>query len=247
MPRVNVPARVKVLLQTIGRIADQRGMPAYAVGGCIRDWLLGIADTTDLDVTIEGDGIEMARAAAETLDGTVATHQQFGTATVLLQKAVDRQGIRVDFASCRRERYAKPAAYPRVSAGTLEDDLFRRDFTINAMAAAIAPGRFGALIDPFGGARDLRTRQLRMLHERSFLDDPSRILRGIRFAQRFGLNWERTTQRAVQEAVSAGALGRLNAGRLRKELKRMWDEPDPRACLQQFAALLGDTMRHEQG
>ena len=125
-----------------------------------------------------------------------------------------------------------------MSPGTLEDDLFRRDFTINAMAVAIAPGRLGMLVDPFQGLRDLHRKTLRMLHGRSFLDDPSRILRGIRFAQRFGLRWERQTQRALKAAIAAGALGRLNAGRLRKELDRMCDEPDPRACFEQFAKLL---------
>jgi len=242
---VNVPAQVKVLLQTIGRIADQRGMSAYAVGGCIRDWLVGVTRTVDLDVTVEGNGVEVVRAAAGTLNGTVTIHQQFGTATVVLERTGGRGQIRVDVATCRRETYAKPAAYPRISPGTLEDDLFRRDFTINAMAVAIAPGRFGALIDPFGGARDLQARMLRVLHARSFLDDPSRILRGIRFAQRFGLQWERSTEAAVLHALAAGALGWLNRGRLEKELNRMIEgEPDPRACLLQLAALLSVAMDH---
>ncbi|MBI1992180.1 MAG: CCA tRNA nucleotidyltransferase [Candidatus Omnitrophica bacterium] len=236
---VKVPQPVEPLLKAIGRLATQHGAQAYAVGGCVRDWLLGIVKaTTDVDVTVEGNGIEVARAGADALGGTIEVHQQFGTATVLLHRAPGRGRIRVDFASCRRETYARPAAYPRVSAGTLEEDLFRRDFTINAMALVLAPGRFGALIDPFGGARDLRMRRLHILHDRSFLDDPSRILRGIRFAQRFGFSWERATRRAMQAAVSAGALGWLNAGRLHKELDRILDEPDPRACLQQFAALL---------
>ena len=145
---------------------------------------------------------------------------------------------RIAFAPCRREQYAKPAAYPTVRAGTLEDDLFRRDFTINAMAMAIGPRQFGRLVDPFRGAQDLRQRRLRMLHERSFLDDPSRMLRGVRFAQRFGLRWEPRTERAAREALRAGALGRLNAGRLRKELYRILQEPKPRACLEALAALL---------
>src|SRR3989338_2965360 len=144
MRRVKVPVHVRGLLQTVGQIAHQRGRSAYAVGGCVRDWLLGIPKTTDLDVTVDGRGIEVAHAVAETLRGTIVVHQQFGTATVVVWSTVHR----VDFATCRREVYAKPASYPRVAAGTLEDDLFRRDFTINAIAMSITPGRFGTLVDP---------------------------------------------------------------------------------------------------
>ncbi len=146
--------------------------------------------------------------------------------------------LRLDVATCRKELYTKPAAYPTVSRGTLADDLFRRDFTINAMAVAIIPDRFGLLVDPFHGLHDLRRKQLRMLHERSFFDDPSRILRGVRFAQRFGLRWERQTEEAARRAIAAGGLGWLNTGRLRKELDRMLDEPNPRACLRGLAMFL---------
>ena len=234
---VKVPDRLAPLLRSIGRIADGLGLPAYAVGGCVRDWQLGSPDRTDVDVTVEGDGIGVARAVARAFGGTVRAHPQFGTATVTLGSR------RVDFATCRRESYAKPAAYPTVTPGTLEDDLFRRDFTINAMAVALSSARFGLLVDPFHGAEDLDRRRLRMLHERSFLDDPSRILRGIRFAERFTLRWEPRTARALREAMAGGVLGRLNAGRLRKELDRMLDEPDPSACLQRFAACLASAAR----
>ena len=231
-----IPGNVRPLLRQIGRIAEAHGMRAYAVGGCVRDWLLGIRGTTDLDVTIEGSGIEVARAVSLALKGSLQVHQQFGTATVVVRRST--KAVRVDIATCRKETYAKPAAYPRVSAGMLKDDLRRRDFTINAMAVAVDPRRFGTLVDPCGGCEDLRTKTLRVLHRRSFLDDPSRILRGVRFARRFGLQWERATQRACREAMAAGALGWLNAGRLRKELDRMRAEPDPRACLDAFASLL---------
>ena len=242
MTRVRIPGRVEPLLRAIGRLAERRGMRAYAVGGCVRDWQLGLAGTPDLDVTVEGDGIAVARAAARALGGTLTVHQQFGTATQRLRGRADggrpAGPLRVDFATCRRETYARPAAYQRVAEGTLEDDLFRRDFTVNAMAAALSPAQFGALVDPFHGARDLRQRRLRVLHERSFLDDPSRLLRGVRFAKRFGLRWAPPTWRAAREAAAAGALGWLNAGRLQRELSRMRDEPDPLACFEGLAALL---------
>jgi tRNA nucleotidyltransferase (CCA-adding enzyme) len=212
-------------------------MPAYAVGGCVRDWWLKSPDRTDVDVTVEGDGIGAARAIARAFGGTVNAHQQFGTATVTLGSR------RVDFATCRRESYAKPAAYPMIEPGTLEEDLFRRDFTMNAMAVALSPGRFGLLMDPFRGADDLARRQLRILHERSFLDDPSRILRGIRFLERFHLRWEPDTECLMRDAMADGALGRLNPGRLQKELDRMLEEPDPSACLQRLAAYLRSSRR----
>jgi tRNA nucleotidyltransferase (CCA-adding enzyme) len=233
-----IPANVRPLLRTIGEVADAHGMRAYAVGGCVRDWLLGLKGITDLDVTIEGNGMEVARAVSRVLKGSLHVHQQFGTATVVLPR------MRVDVATCRKETYTKPAAYPRIAAGTLRDDLRRRDFTINAMAIAIHPHRFGVVVDPCGGRKDLTTKTLRILHRRSFLDDPSRILRGVRFVQRFGLRWERSTLRAAREAMAEGALGWLNAGRLRKELDRMRAEPHPRACLDAFAWLL--TRRRSQ-
>lgn len=232
--QMKIPSQVRPLLQQIGQIAEAQGLSAYAVGGCVRDWRLGITTVKDLDVTVEGNGIATARAMAHALKGTVTTHEAFGTATLRLPGGKGR----VDLASCRKEIYKRPGAYPTVSPGTLEEDLFRRDFTVNAMAIALHPGRFGALIDPFHGARDLRQKWLRILHERSFLDDPSRILRGVRFAQRFGLRWEPGTARAARETLAAGALQWLNAGRLRREMERMLEEPDPRACLQQLEALL---------
>jgi tRNA nucleotidyltransferase (CCA-adding enzyme) len=206
----------------------------------VRDWCRGITAVKDLDVTVEGDGIALARQLAQRLGATVTAHVPFGTATLRLPGG---QG-RLDVASCRKEVYKRPAAYPTVSAGTLEDDLFRRDFTVNAMALALNPGRFGTLIDPFHGAQDLRGKRLRILHERSFLDDPSRILRGVRFAQRFRLTWDRGTRRAALDALAAQALGWLNAGRLRREMERILDEPDPLACLRQLHGLLDASRKH---
>ncbi len=251
--QVHIPARVRPLLESIGQTAQRSGTVAYAVGGCVRDWLLGIVDTTDLDVTVEGGGIALAQEAAAAFDGRVTVHQQFGTATVAFESAAHRpmaavknlvrsdSSLRVDFATCRRETYVKPAAYPKVTAGTLEDDLFRRDFTVNAMAVSLSPEQFGTLIDPFGGAADLHRKALRILHERSFLDDPSRVLRGVRFTERFGFHWDARTAKALRAAVAAGALGWLNPGRLRKELNLMCEEPDPLTCFQHLARLLAST------
>ncbi|MBI4343837.1 MAG: CCA tRNA nucleotidyltransferase [Candidatus Omnitrophica bacterium] len=232
--KVRAPAAAQALLRRVGRLADAQGLRAYAVGGCVRDWLLRLPTVAELDVAVQGDGIAFARALGRALRGRVQAHEQFGTATVLLGRR------RLDIASCRQERYAKPAAYPKVSPGTLTQDLGRRDFTINAMAMELNAARFGALLDPHHGARDLRRNTLRVLHARSFLDDPSRILRGVRFAVRFGLRWDPETFAALQEAIRQGALGWLNAGRLHRELERMAAEPNPRACLEALIALWCD-------
>ncbi len=246
--RVQVPTAVEPLLKRFGTIAARRGIQTYAVGGCVRDWYLGLATAADVDIAVEGGAIDLAQAVARAVGAAATVHRQFGTATLRMtrgrSRAEDGSPVRIDFAMCRTETYAKPAAYPRVSPGTIEDDLFRRDFTINAIAVAIAPARFGALVDPFHGAQDVRRGWLRVLHDRSFRDDPSRILRGVRFAQRFGFRWEDRTGRLVRDAVAAGALGWLNAGRLEKELALMLDEPDPLACFRQLAALLEPMAAH---
>lgn len=235
-PRMIIPVRSRPLLRVIGRLADRCDVRAYAVGGCVRDWLAGGSAGMDLDIVVEGHGIAFARELVRALGGSLDTHEQFGTAVAVVRhRLYGAHAMRIDVATARRESYAEPAAYPRIVAGTLEDDLFRRDFTINAMAVAIGSRRFGALMDPFGGASDLERKLLRILHARSFLDDPSRILRGIRFRHRFGLRWDRSTAAALEEAVSSGALGRLNAGRVRKEFDRMGCEPDPGACFQELA------------
>ena len=235
MKNAPIPVRLRPLLRAMGALADQLGVKAYAVGGCVRDWLLRRRGAdSDLDVAVEGDGLAFAQAAARALDAAVTVHEQFGTATLAVPGHPER---RIDVATCRKETYAKPAAYPRVTPGTLRDDLARRDFTINAMAVALNGARFGRLIDPFGGARDLGRRRLRVLHPRSFEDDPSRILRGVRFLARFGFDWDPDTERAARAAMAAGAIGWLNTGRLRKELDRISAEGKARVCLEQFALL----------
>lgn len=226
---VRVPAKVASLLRSIGRLAAAQRLQAYAVGGCVRDWLLGHSRLVDVDVCVEGDGIAFARAAARALKAEVVVHDQFGTATLTRP----RRG-RMDIAGCRRETYREPAAYPKVAPGTLRDDLFRRDFTINAMAMSVAPGAFGRLVDEYGGLRDLRAKRLRVLHPKSFVDDPSRILRAARFAPRYQLTLEPKTAVCLRQAVASGMLSRLNRGRIRKELLLMLRERDPASCLAQL-------------
>jgi tRNA nucleotidyltransferase (CCA-adding enzyme) len=229
------------MLETIGRLAEEHGVKAYAVGGCVRDWLLGITSTVDVDVMVEGDGLAFAHRLGERFGVPVHPHTQFGTATLELPRAGKRpvRLMRLDVASCRNETYREPAAYPKVSAGTLRDDLRRRDFTINAMAVALQPHQVGQLVDPFHGWRDVTKRRLRTLHPRSFFDDPSRMLRAARFAARFHLDLEPCTARQMSRALTQGLLGHLNRGRVRKEFERMAAEPRPLkslACLGRWLA-----------
>src|SRR3954447_10430159 len=153
--------------------------PAWLVGGAVRDLLLGAA-SVDLDVAIEGDAREVARELAARLGGEAVEHERFGTATVRAD------ALTVDLASPRRESYAHPGALPEVEPAPLDEDLARRDFTVNAMAAALDSERLGELRDPHGGRGDLEAGVIRVLHPKSFIDDPTRLLRAVRYEARFG-------------------------------------------------------------
>ena len=226
--RLLLPKDIRPIVNKIAKLAEKRRCKAYLVGGFVRDILLGVKNL-DVDIAIEGDALELAKYASSKMDTALVLHKRFGTASIFVK--ISQGHFRIDITTARKERYAAPAAYPKVTPGTLRDDLLRRDFTINAMAMAITPEAFGRVIDPFGGARDLRAKRLKILHRHSFVDDPSRILRGARFLERFGLTLEPVTARALRRAIDEGWLARLNRGRLRKELERLTQEPDPIACL----------------
>jgi tRNA nucleotidyltransferase (CCA-adding enzyme) len=224
---IKVPIVIKKLLQDMGSLAASQGMRAYVVGGCVRDWILGKPDISDVDVCIEGDGISFANSASSLLGAKLITHKQFGTATLELPGAA---GIRVDVATCRKETYQETASYPKVIPGVLSDDLFRRDFTINAMAISMEPGRLGALIDPYNGMRDLKSKKLKILHAKSFVDDPSRMLRAVRFLIRYSFSFDSGSMSLLKKAISADVFSHLNRGRIRKELIKMLLEKDPVKC-----------------
>ncbi len=231
---VKVPADLFALIEAAGRTADAAGMHAYVVGGFVRDMLLG-RPHVDLDVTVEGDALRLAELFAAGYAGSrVVVHRRFGTATVHL---ADHR--KVDFATCRREIYPHPASLPVVTPSSIKDDLFRRDFTINAMAVSIAHRDFGTLIDPYGGVADVRKKLVRVLHANSFSDDPTRIVRGIRFETRFAFRIEPHTLRLARHAARHGALTQVAAHRLRDELILVLKEPSPEACLRRIHHLAG--------
>ena len=175
-----LPDRVVRLLREIGQLGDERGCQVYVVGGVVRDLLLGHV-TLDLDLAVEGDGIAFARAVSDRYRAGLAVFERFATARLVFQ-----DGLKMDIATTRRESYAQPAVLPTVQPASIEEDLYRLDFTINALAMQLNPGQFGRLLDAYEGQRDLRARTIRVLHAGSFQDDPTRIFRAIRFEQRFG-------------------------------------------------------------
>lgn len=211
--------------------------PAYLVGGAVRDLLRG-ADHVDLDVTVEGDALAAARAVAERLGGEVAEHDRFGTATVVAPQ------VAVDLAATRRERYPRPGALPEVEPAPLAEDLGRRDFTVNAMAAALSGKLVGELHDPHGGRADLERGSVRILHPGSFLDDPIRLLRALRYEARLGARMDERTEALAREAVAAGALSTVSGKRIRDELLDLLREPDAPAALERMRELGIDSALH---
>jgi tRNA nucleotidyltransferase (CCA-adding enzyme) len=199
--------------------------PAYLVGGTVRDLLLGRPSEFDFDVVVIGDAEAFARVLAERLGGTVTTHGRFGTATVH-----HGGGAHVDVAAARTESYAAPAALPEVApAATIEDDLGRRDFTINAMAVSLPDAR---LVDPFDGLRHLEDRLVRVLQEQSFVDDPTRLFRGARYEARLGFRMDPKTETLALLAVRD--VRRLSGARVREELYAIFAEDEAPAALERL-------------
>ncbi len=216
--RIQQNERLRPVLAATSRAAGEQG-GVYLVGGTVRDLLLG-EPGFDIDLAVEGDGQAFARALAAELGGLLKPHDAFGTAVVEYG-----DGERVDVVTARREGYSAPAALPTVEPSTIEDDLFRRDFTINAMASALAGPDAGSLVDPFEGRRDLEAKTIRVLHDRSFVDDPTRIFRALRYANRYGFELDEHTAALAREAIEAGLVERLSPARLRDELVLLLDEP----------------------
>lgn len=210
-----------VLLRTIGEVAHDSGFKAYAVGGFVRDLLLK-QKNLDLDIVVEGDGIIFAKQLIKKLGGRLKSHERFITAKITLP-----DGFKVDVATARLEYYEYPAALPTVELSSIKLDLYRRDFTINAMALQLNPASFGLLIDFFSCQNDLKERQIKVLHNLSFVEDPSRILRAIRFEKRMDFKLARHTERLIHGAVKMDLFGEATKPRLFGELQHIFAEEDP--------------------
>lgn len=226
------PGPSRELIERAAALARRRGTRLAWVGGGVRDLLLG-RDTVDLDLALEGDAAAFAGDLAAELGGRLTEHSRFLTAALELP-----DGRVLDLARCRRETYPAPGVLPRVEPASLEEDLARRDFSINALAVQLAPGD-PAVLDPTGGAADLAAGRLRALHAASFLDDPTRVLRGLRFELRFGFRFESETEAWVRAALAAGALDTISGERLRRELELACESWPSLSSLFERAAQLG--------
>jgi tRNA nucleotidyltransferase (CCA-adding enzyme) len=218
--------------------AAEQDEGVYLVGGTVRDILLD-RQSFDVDIAVEGDAIAFARRLAEELGGEVVAHDRFGTAVVLYG-----EGEHIDVVTARSEVYAAPAALPTVAVGTITDDLFRRDFTVNAMAASLNPADFGRLVDPFGGRNDLQAGTIRVLHDRSFADDPTRIFRAIRYENRYGFRLDESSARLARAALESGLVSELSGARLRDELVALLSEEEVEHTILRLAELGADRAIH---
>ena len=217
-----------VLLREIGEAAEQLGCNAYVAGGFVRDLLLHVRNT-DIDIVIEGDGIRFAKHLAELHHGVVHPHEKFGTATVVL---ADQS--KIDVATARLEYYEHPAALPTVEHSSIKLDLYRRDFTINAMAIHLNPDRFGMLVDYFNCQNDLKERRIQVLHNLSFVEDPTRIFRAVRFEGRLDFKITRHTEKLIKNTVRMNLFSRTAEPRFFHELKLILSEHDPLPALRRL-------------
>lgn len=243
---------VKVLRE-LGAAAEGFGAQVYLIGGTVRDFLLK-QDSADIDIMVEGSAIDMVESFKDSWDTLFATlpkpsktakFPRYGTAKLEFAKEFLPGKQVLDFSSARSETYESPGARPEVKPGDLRDDLYRRDFSINAMAISLNAKDFGTLYDLFDGEADLKNKLIRVLHDKSFIDDPIRLLRALRFMVRFGFSLEENTARLFQEAVAANYMQHVTKDRRNAELKkarteaqvsRVLDEAKSRGLLAQLEA-----------
>jgi len=223
-----LPANIVGILRLAGEIAEELEGTVYCVGGFVRDLFLEVPNF-DVDLVVEGDGRQLAIELAKRLSGKVRIHERFATATVILEDS-----NKIDIATARTEYYEFPAALPMVERSSIREDMYRRDFTINTLAICLNPGKFGDLIDYFGGRKDIQNRYIRILYNLSFVEDPTRILRAIRFEQRYQFTIEVDTLRFARDAIERRMLGKLSYKRILHELILILSEKDPLGALRRM-------------
>lgn len=230
-----IPSEKQTLLSNIAAQAADLNMPCYVVGGFVRDLLLG-KPVNDLDLVVEGDAIQLGKKLVEIHGGELTPHFKFHTAIWRLPETFNLQPSTLDLISARKETYKKPGALPTVTPSSIQDDLRRRDFTINAMALRLDGEGFGEILDPLEGQTDLGRGTIRALHPKSFMDDPTRILRAIRYETRYGFAIEPETLGLIAPE-SLNALSALSGERLRHELDLIFDEERSRPAILRAAGL----------
>ncbi len=220
-----LPARLLDILRQIGEVADQLEHDAYVVGGFVRDLFLYRSDE-DIDIVIEGDGIAFAKRYAKLVGARIHTYEKFGTAVIIFP-----DGFKIDVASARLEYYKFPAALPVVEMSSIKLDLYRRDFTINTLAIQLNSDRFGTLIDFFAARKDIKEKIIRVLHNLSFVEDPTRVFRAIRFEQRFGFTIGKLTVGLISNAINMDFFIELSGRRVFNELRLILEEDNPVAAI----------------
>jgi tRNA nucleotidyltransferase (CCA-adding enzyme) len=223
-----LPEPLLELVQDVSRQAANSEQRVYLVGGVVRDMLLGYPNF-DLDLVVEGDAVKLAQQVAKTGQAKLLAHHRFGTAKLRYEN------LTLDLATARKETYARLGALPTVTPGTLKDDLIRRDFSINAMAISLAANDYGELIDPYQGRNDLEHRLIRILHPKSFTDDATRILRGVRYEQRLGFELEAQTIRLLKRDIPM--LDTISGDRIRHELEHIVEEKRPELVIKRLGDL----------
>lgn len=216
-----LPGPILDLLKNIGDVASREGFGVYVVGGFVRDLLL-YRNNDDIDIVIEGDGIRFAKTYAAIEGARINTYEKFGTAVIVLP-----DGFKIDVATARMEYYTEPAALPEIEMSSIKMDLYRRDFTINTLAIRLDPGHFGTLIDFFSGQRDLKDKAIRIIHNLSFVEDPTRVFRAIKFEKRYDFTIGQLTSGLIENAVKMDFFKRLGGSRVFSELKQILEEEDP--------------------
>jgi len=229
--------QLRPIIEAVATLGD-RAEGVYIVGGTLRDILLG-EENFDIDIAVEGDAIAFARSLASALGGRFTPHDKFGAAIVSYG-----DDERLDVVTTRTEFYDSPGALPTVERAALREDLRRRDFTINAMAASLKPADFGLLVDPYDGRADLAARVLRVLHNLSFIDDPTRIFRGIRYEARYGFRFDEHTTRLARGCIEMGLVGDLSSVRLRDELVQLLEDPGAPGGIERLGELGVDRAIH---
>jgi len=223
-----LPADLVDFMRVAGKVAASQGQSLYLVGGVVRDLLLGQTNL-DLDLVVEGNAINLAQQLTQIKQGKITTHPRFNTAKLQWNK------WSIDLATARSETYAKPGALPSVKPGSLSNDLSRRDFTINTMAIELIPSRYGELIDLYGGRDDLEHKLIRALHEKSFIDDATRIWRGLRYEQRLNFQLEPNTLQLLKRDIPM--LDTISGDRIRHEMELILKEKYPEKVLRRAEEL----------
>jgi len=223
-----LPADLVDFMRVAGKVAASQGQSLYLVGGVVRDLLLGQTNL-DLDLVVEGNAINLAQQLTQIKQGKITTHPRFNTAKLQWNK------WSIDLATARSETYAKPGALPSVKPGSLSNDLSRRDFTINTMAIELIPSRYGELIDLYGGRDDLEHKLIRVLHEKSFIDDATRIWRGLRYEQRLNFQLESNTLQLLKRDIPM--LDTISGDRIRHEMELILKEKYPEKVLRRAEEL----------